>query len=160
MRARRLAGEATRNDCIDETLAHGGGNVKAWGTITMDAKSDRVVLDTTVTGQSYRLLLKQCALSFARLHLGNHFYYQDGNAPSHRTGVMKAFLAQEGIQWLPWPTQPPDINVTEHKWNELDRQIQKRDPSPNMMQQLCDVVKEEWDAIPQVSVRKTRLKHA
>jgi hypothetical protein len=75
MRVRRRTGEAMRGDCIDETLAHGGGNIQVWGAVTMDAKSDLVILDTTVTGQSYRQLLEQHALPFARQHLGNHFYY-------------------------------------------------------------------------------------
>lgn len=154
MRVRRLTGEAMRSDCIDETVAHGGGNVQVWGAITMDAKSDLVVLVTTITGQSYRLLLEQCALPFARQRLGNHFYYQDDNAPPHRSGAVKAFLAQEGIQCLPWPAQSPDLNVIEHMWDELGRRIQKRDPPPNTLQQLRGALKEEWDAIPQAYVRK------
>lgn len=86
---RRQKGEVMRNDCIEETMAHGGFYVLVWGAIIMDAKSYLVILDNTVTGQSYRQLLQEHALPFARRHLVNHFYYQDDYAPPHRTATVK-----------------------------------------------------------------------
>jgi hypothetical protein len=37
----------------------------------------------------------------------------------------------------------------EHVWNALDRLVQLRVPVPDNVQQLCTVVAEEWDNIPQ-----------
>lgn len=148
-KVRRTTGEALRNDCVEETVAHGGGSVLVWGAVSMDAKSKLVILESNVNGQIYRQLLEETALPFARRHLGNQFYYQDDNARPHRHRLVKQYMAQEAIRCLPWPAQSPDLNVAEDMWNELGRRIQKRDPPLNSLQQLRTALQEEWDAIPQ-----------
>lgn len=123
------------------------------GAITKDSKSELVILDSNVTGQTYRQLLQEHAIPFARLHLPGGFYYQDDNATAHRAATVKNFLAAEGIHCLPWPAQSPDMNPIEHMWDVLGRRIQERSPPPSTLQELRLALQHEWDAIPQEIVR-------
>uniref|UniRef100_A0A8C8H1E7 [histone H3]-trimethyl-L-lysine(4) demethylase n=1 Tax=Oncorhynchus tshawytscha TaxID=74940 RepID=A0A8C8H1E7_ONCTS len=53
---------------------------------------------------------------------------------------------------FPWPAYSPDMSPIEHVWNALDRLVQLRVPVPDNVQQLCTVVAEEWDNIPQATI--------
>jgi len=45
-----------------------------------------------------------------------------------------------------WPSISPDLDLIEHPWGVLKQKVEKHHVSN--IQQLCDVIMEEWKRIP------------
>jgi hypothetical protein len=64
------------------------------------------------------------------------------------------FELHEGeLQHLPWPAQSPDLNMTEPLCSVLGTRVRNRFPPPASLQQLEDVLQEEWYRIPLETVQ-------
>jgi hypothetical protein len=72
--------------------------------------------------------------------------FQDDNAPIHTArGVQLWFEERKGeLQHLPWPTQSPDLNITEPHWSVLEIRVRTRFPPSTSLRHLEDVLQEEW----------------
>jgi transposase len=46
------------------------------------------------------------------------------------------------------PAPSPDLNPTEHLWDELERQLRSRPQRPTSLTALATALQEEWAAIP------------
>ena len=110
VRVRRLAGERLQDDCVVETVGHGGGSVHVWGAMHAGGVSALVVLEGNVNGLVYRDILEHHMLPWARGVFGDNFGYQDDNAPPHRARITTNFLEEEEVQRRPQPARSPDLN--------------------------------------------------
>ncbi|PNF24448.1 hypothetical protein B7P43_G09689 [Cryptotermes secundus] len=52
------------------------------------------------------------------------------------------------FQHFSWPAQSPALNLTERLWSVLDTRVRNRFPPPTSLEQLEDVLQEEWYKIP------------
>lgn len=68
--------------------------------------------------------------------------------PTHTSKSTHKWIQNNQINVLQWPSQSPDMNPMEHLWNELDRRIKNRSKLPTSVQNLWDIVQEEWEKIP------------
>jgi hypothetical protein len=68
--------------------------------------------------------------------------FQRDNARSHTTRVIMAFLVQYNIDLLPFTSTSPDFNLTE-LWDELDRRVRQRQPTPQSLDQLSQALQHE-----------------
>jgi hypothetical protein len=50
---------------------------------------------------------------------------------------------ENALQNLPWPAQPPDLNVIELLWSVSESRVRSRFP-PLSLKQPEDVLREEW----------------
>jgi hypothetical protein len=48
------------------------------------------------------------------------------------------------LQYIPWPAQSPDLNITEPLWSVLETGVRKRFPPLTPLMQLKGVLQEEW----------------
>jgi hypothetical protein len=90
-----------------------------------------------------------------KLYPTNDAVLQDDNAHIliART-VQSWFEEQEGeLQQIPWPEQSPDLNIVETLWSILDTTVRNKFPPPTSLQQLEDVLREEWYKIPLETLR-------
>jgi hypothetical protein len=49
---------------------------------------------------------------------------------------------------MDWPAQSPDLNLTEHMWDELERRLRCRPQRSTSPTALSTALQEEWAAIP------------
>jgi hypothetical protein len=55
------------------------------------------------------------------------------------------FEEHEGeLQHLPWPAHSPELNVSEPLWSVLETRVRNRFPPPISLEQLEDVLQEDW----------------
>ena len=69
--------------------------------------------------------------------------FSKNNATVHTSKLTMTFFDDSNIN-LKWPGQSPDLNPIEHLWDELERQIRKRDPPPVSERELAVILQEGW----------------
>jgi hypothetical protein len=75
--------------------------------------------------------------------------FQQDDARPHTAHVTMEYLDQNNINELPWPSKSPDFNPIEH----LDKRVRQRQPPPQALDQLCQMLQQEWRTIPRNNVR-------
>ncbi|GFV70462.1 transposable element Tcb2 transposase [Trichonephila clavipes] len=53
---------------------------------------------------------------------------------------------------MEWPACSADMNLIEHVWDALGRQIVRRQPPPQTLQEQESALLKEWDRIPQLVI--------
>ena len=63
-------------------------------------------------------------------------------APYHTAQPTQNWLRQNGIGKLPWSSQSPDMNHTEHIWGIFDRQLRKKNRKSSSKPELLLLLQE------------------
>jgi hypothetical protein len=74
------------------------------------------------------------------------------NARPHIARIVTEYLDEVEVRRLPWPTRSSDLNPIEHVWDMLGRRVRQHRSSPQTLQDLRNVLIEEWDNISQEEV--------
>ncbi|GBB96986.1 hypothetical protein RclHR1_02890013 [Rhizophagus clarus] len=78
--------------------------------------------------------------------LGGHWRFQKDNDPKHTSRLVKAFLQENFLVVLEWPSNSPYLNPIENLWSIVKGKVEKR-----MSKNLDDLERfmaEEWENIP------------
>ena len=82
--------------------------------------------------------------------------FQDDDTLIHTTHVVKIWYEEHKseLEHMECPPQSPDLNIFEHLWCVLERQVRNRYPLPSCRKELEQDLMEEWLNIPLGEVRK------
>lgn len=141
-----------RYDCqhLIPTVKYGGGSVMVWACFSWWGLGPIVVVDGILNQKTYKELLEKHkeAIQQACSEDGDFFFQQD-NAPCHKTNAIKKWMEENEVRVLPWPAQSPDLSPIEPLWDVLERRIRARNPHPKSLSELRTALKEEWHNIPE-----------
>ena len=146
MRVFRVRNERFRDNCVIETNRFGGGSVMIWGGISLNTKSNCVVIYGNLNAIRYQqeILIPEC-IPHIRATRGMRLM-QDG-APCHTARATMGLLANQRINVLPWPALSPDLNPIEHIWDVIGRNVRER--NCRTVQELERAVVQEWKNVGQ-----------
>ena len=160
MRVWRERNTAYNQRNIFPTHAFGAGGVTVWGCFSLSCKLDMHVLQGNMNGQLYRdLVLRDIVVPHFDGHpLADRPLYIDDNARPHRARIVTAYRQQESIDSIFWPAMSPDMNPIEHVWDAIGRNLNRRNPACQNLQELRAAIVLEWQRFPLANLR--RLVHS
>lgn len=154
LRVWRRPGERYSQAAIQEVDRFGNGSVMVWGGISIDHRTELVVINGRLNARQYiDQVLDNHVLPMAA-EIGDGFVLMQDNARPHTAEVTRTFLQNHRIQVMDWPAISPDLNPIEHVWDLLDRRVRARPNPPDTLQQLQEALNEEWRIIPQEDLRR------
>lgn len=154
VRVYRRPGERYSAAAVQEVEKFGGGSVMVWGGISVDDRTDLVVIPGRLNAAEYINTVLEEHVVPAAFGVGEDFLFMQDNARPHVAVATMNFLREVGIEVMDWPALRPDLNPIEHVWDMLERRIRKRPNPPQTIQQLTQALTEEWERIPQEDLRK------
>ena len=154
IRVWRRTGERYADCNVLERDRFGGGSCMVWGGIIGDQKTHLVVIRGNLTARRYiDEVLNPVAVPFIARQ-GANVLFQHDNATAHSAALTTAFLNNQGVNVLPWPSRSPDLNCIEHLWDELGKRVRNRPNPPQNIVQLEQALVEEWRGIPANVIRR------
>lgn len=97
----------------------GGGGVLVWMMVMPNGLLAFQFLEGKVDSKKYIKLLKTCALPILYLNYRSDFFFQQDNAPVHRSKETTNFLKSANVKILKWPPRSPDMNIIEDMWRVI-----------------------------------------
>ena len=149
----RRQGERYHDVNVAERERHGGGSVMVWGGMAMGYRTPLYRVEGNLNAVGYRDNILHPLVLPALQALGPNALFQDDNARPHRARVVNDYLQRQQVVRLDWPACSPDFNPIEHLWDVLGRRLRANHPPPADVNQLFDFLVEEWQAIPQATLR-------
>ena len=146
-RVYRRQNERYADCCVQERDRFGGGSVMEWAGIASRRRINLVSVDGTLTAVRYKDNILAVEVVNFLYHNGSGITFQQDNAR-----ITQAFLQQQNIDVMPWPSKSPDLNPIEHIWDELDRRVRQRSHKPITLLELRQTLHEEWDNLPQAVI--------
>jgi hypothetical protein len=123
-----------------------------WGGISRNYRTPLVVVGNLNAQRYVDQILEPHLVPLMATHPDLSFFQQDG-ARAHTARLTMNFLEQEDIDVLPWCARSPDLSPIEHLWDELGRRVSRRDNPPVNRQTLIAALQEEWNNVPQATIR-------
>lgn len=149
----RRPGERFADAAVIQRDRFGGGSVLVWGAINHDFRSRLLIINGNMTARRYiDDVLRPELVPLLRRQRHVRVFQQD-NAKAHTARITSAYLRQQGVNLLDWPSRSPDLSPIEHVWDELGRRVRRRQRPPQTLDELRTALQEEWDNIPRRYIR-------
>ena len=153
MRVYRRRGERYSDVNVKELDRYGGGSVMVWAAVTMHRRTPLRFIAGNLNLQRYvDDVMRPMVLPFLR-QIGQGAVFQDDNARPHRGHIVNDFVLVNNINRMDWPANSPDLNPIENMRDELGRRTYRDNP-PQTIPQLRHRLAQEWQNIPQATIRR------
>jgi hypothetical protein len=102
-----------------------------------------VILHGNLNAEGYKDILTHCILSMVEDQLGDDdCLYQHDNAPCHKSVSLKEWFVDNNVTEMDRPAQSPDLNPTEHLWDELECRFTSRPKCPTSLTGLATTLQD------------------
>lgn len=153
-RVYRRSGEPFAECNLAQNVSFGGGSIMLWGGISWESRTELVEVNLRMNADWYiRNIIEEHVLPYAGFIGYDNFVLMHDNARAHAARTVIQYLQDVGIEALDWPPMSPDANPIEHLWDILKRHIRARNPAPNSIAELRIAAQEEWNRIPQETIK-------
>lgn len=153
-RVYRRSGERFAECNLAQNVSFGGGSIMLWGGISWESRTELVEVNLRMNADWYiRNIIEEHVLPYAGFIGYDNFVLMHDNARAHAARTVIQYLQDVGIEALDWPPMSPDANPIEHLWDILKRHIRARNPAPNSIAELRIAAQEEWNRIPQETIK-------
>ena len=123
-----------------------------WAAVTMHRCTPLQFIARNLNSQQYvDEVMRPMALPFLR-QIGQGAVFQDDNARPHCGHIVNDFLRVNNINRMDWPANLPDLDPIENLWDELGCRTYRDNP-PQTIPQLRHRLAQEWQNIPQATIR-------
>ena len=86
-------------------------------------------------------------------------FFQQDNAPIHKSNVVKEWLEEHGIWTIHWPAHSPDLNPIEHVWKKMKDILMRDFPGLSELTEneannglFHRALREYWERVPQAFI--------
>jgi transposase len=148
-----------KDENIKKSLKFGRDSLMVWGCITSEGVGELIRLPKSVTSNVYVSCLEDGLIKTIEKFSLNHekvIFMQD-NAPVHVSKTSKKWLSDNRINLIDWPPQSPDMNPIENIWDYLDKKVRERVEKPRNLDELWELIRQEWYKIDKDLLRKLYL---
>uniref|UniRef100_A0A3Q0T115 Tc1-like transposase DDE domain-containing protein n=1 Tax=Amphilophus citrinellus TaxID=61819 RepID=A0A3Q0T115_AMPCI len=106
-------------ECCADCYTDGGGGAMVWDGISLTGKTRLVITGGNLSAEGHRgEILQPVALPY--LHsLRLNSILQDDNARPPQSGFIRDYLHNLGVKRMERSAFSPDLNPTEHLWDQL-----------------------------------------
>ncbi|GFV22595.1 transposable element Tcb1 transposase [Trichonephila clavipes] len=139
----REAGKALAPKNTIKTVKFGGGSVLVWGCMSAGGVGELAFIKGIMDKHVYLGVLKDnLEKSASKLGLGSGFIFQQDSDPKHTAKIVQLYLLYHCRKQLHTPAQPPDLNVIENLWLQLEKAVHEHDITSKEV--LKKVLREKW----------------
>jgi hypothetical protein len=161
IRVIRQKGERLYNRYVLPTFKFGKGSVMVWGCFWAGGFGPLVTLKGKVDQEKYVKCLEEHFLPWyneSKEKYGYEFVLQEDGASCYTGSYTSRWKREAGITLMEsWPAQIPDMNPIENLWYHLGKRIAKRRAQIFSLDQLEDVIHEEWKKLDEELFPKLAL---
>ena len=140
-------GEPLLGKHVQQTVKHGGGDIKLWSCVTYAGVGYITKIEDTMTKEVYLEILKDDlyqTLDDYRIEPAKVIFQQD-NDPKHRANLVQEWLSQQPFEVMQWPPQSPDLNPIENIWALLKSRLYRNyERPPKGMNEHWERVYKTW----------------
>lgn len=136
---------------------NGGGGLMVWAAFSKKGKTKLVFIKGNINAASYIKTLTDELLEYIALHgdqRDEQFIFQQDNARPHTAKATTAFLADQYLPCMDWPSRSPDLNPMENLWGIMVQAVYGGGRQYKKVDALKEALLAAWDAIPQATLDK------
>jgi hypothetical protein len=124
-------------------------SVPAWGCFTAQGPGYMCMFEGSMNASMYRDILRDYLLPTVDDHFHsreNWWFLHDNDPARHGANVVKAWLHNNWVRPLDFPTYSPDLNPIENLWADLKRRMESQQAATQ--KDLEELLQQEWAATP------------
>lgn len=145
----RRPGEEFLSECIRRSVKF-PVSVMVWGCMSAQGVGALHIVDGTVNADKYIGILENHLLPTIRdVERRNvEYIFQQDGAPCHTAKKTKAWMEENEVNLMEWPSSSPDLSPIETLWGVIKKKL-KQNP-PKTKTQLIEHIRAIWSSFDEI----------